>query len=518
MKVFQIQGIFLLAASVLSVCSCNEEPQKTAVALEKINLDKTELALEVGENYVLVAEAVPSDAEGYVLSWSSSAPEIASVDSSGLVTAISPGKATIEASSGNISAACEVTVKAIGVESIELNMDKATIQREETLQLTATVLPENADDKSVEWSSSDESIASVDSEGLVTGIGAGEASITATAGEMTAECSITVLGIPVESIELDVYEIEIQTGETRMLTATVLPENADDKTVSWSSSDESVATVNDGTVTAIAAGTASVTASCGDIQASCSVTVTAPSVSEPEIGSFYYSDGTWSSEPDNTKTMIGIVFWTGNPSQDDTILATEHPECTHGLVVSLEELEGPWQSNTMSYGALVDTWISANLSGYESILGGYGYDSQDNLNKMLGYNNTKAIEAFNNDPANSEWTVDVVENIQDFNESSPAPEGTSGWYLMSAKEASLLVTGSYDGNIYEIWQDITNANNLNGILSQIGAETLSNSLWTSTEIDAYSTSMIYSINCTDALLWTINKDYSNYNYRYILAF
>lgn len=166
-----------MAASVLSVCSCNEEPQKTAVALEKINLDKTELALEVGENYVLVAEAVPSDAEGYVLSWSSSAPEIASVDSSGLVTAISPGKATIEASSGNISAACEVTVKAIGVESIELNMDKATIQREETLQLTATVLPENADDKSVEWSSSDESIASVDSEGLVTGIRAGEASI-----------------------------------------------------------------------------------------------------------------------------------------------------------------------------------------------------------------------------------------------------------------------------------------------------------------------------------------------------
>ena len=89
---------------------------------------------------------------------------------------------------------------------------------------------------------------------------------------------------------------------------------------------------------------------------------------------------------------------------------------------------------------------------------------------------------------------------------------------MSAKEASLLVTGSYDGNIYEIWQDITNANNLNGILSQIGAETLSNSLWTSTEIDAYTTTKIYSINCTDASVWTINKDYSNYNYRYILAF
>ena len=207
------------------------------------------------------------------------------------------------------------------------------------------------------------------------------------------------------------------------------PDDADDKSVTWTSSNESVATVTDGTVTAIAAGTAEITASCSGLSDVCTVTVI-EELKEPEVGDFYYSDGTWSASLNTSKTVIGIIFWTGNPAGDDTILGSDYPDCTHGLVVSIEQLEGKWQSGASKYGQLIDTWVQSNLSGYESMLAGYGYLDGEMLNFMLGYQYTKAIKAFNDAPENAEWPVDIVAGIAAFNESCPAPEGTSGWYLI----------------------------------------------------------------------------------------
>lgn len=130
--------------------------------------------------------------------------------------------------------------------------EEATLQKGETLTLTATVLPENAEDKTVTWHSSSDAVAEVDENGTVTAIETGEAVITAEAGGFKAECRITVVGIPVETITLNETVIELNKGETFKLEDEVSPENADCEGLSWTSSDEDVATVSqEGLVTAV---------------------------------------------------------------------------------------------------------------------------------------------------------------------------------------------------------------------------------------------------------------------------
>lgn len=169
--------------------------------------------------------------------------------------------------------------------SIELNQSNAEIAKGETVQLTATVLPEDATDKSVTWATSDEAVATVDDNGLVTAVGAGTASITATTvdgSELTASCTVTVEPSVVlaTSIALNQTSAEVTESETLQLTATVLPEDATDKSVTWSTSDEAVATVDqNGLVTALAMGTATITAMTNDgsdLSATCVVHVTSP--------------------------------------------------------------------------------------------------------------------------------------------------------------------------------------------------------------------------------------------------
>lgn len=161
----------------------------------------------------------------------------------------------------------------IPVTSIELNKTSFELGVGETETLVATIKPENATDKTVTWTSSDSSIASVDNTGKVTAIKEGTATITAKAGEKTAECQVTVC-IPVTSIELDKTELSLEQGKTATLTATVKPDNATDKTVTWTSSNSEIATVdNTGKVTVIKEGVATITAKAGEKSASCSVVV-----------------------------------------------------------------------------------------------------------------------------------------------------------------------------------------------------------------------------------------------------
>jgi len=147
--------------------------------------------------------------------------------------------------------------------------------------LTATVLPAGATDKAVTWTSSNPSVAAV-TDGVVTGRRAGTAVITVTArdGNRTDCCTVTVTEAPaaVTGVTLDKSALRLAAGETAMLSASVQPVNAANKTLSWSSSDETVATVSGGRVRALKAGTAAitVTASDGGHTAQCAVTVTAP--------------------------------------------------------------------------------------------------------------------------------------------------------------------------------------------------------------------------------------------------
>ena len=169
--------------------------------------------------------------------------------------------------------------------TIELNETSTEITEGGTMQLTATVLPEDATDKTVTWVSSDETVATVDENGLVTAVAAGTATITATTNdgsELSASCAVTVLPniVLATSMDLNQSNAEVNVGETVQLTAIVLPEDATDKTVTWASSDESVAAVDEnGLVTAVAPGTATITATTNDgseLSASCVVTVMNP--------------------------------------------------------------------------------------------------------------------------------------------------------------------------------------------------------------------------------------------------
>ena len=164
--------------------------------------------------------------------------------------------------------------------SIALNKTSASLKATETLTLVATVLPENATDKSVEWSSSDESVAEVDENGVVTAIAVGEATITATTvdgSNLSASCKVTVVPTLAVSIELNQTEASVEEKSDLQLTATILPEHATNKEVAWSSSYKWVATVdNTGLVTIHSAGEVIITATTTDgsnLSATCRINV-----------------------------------------------------------------------------------------------------------------------------------------------------------------------------------------------------------------------------------------------------
>ena len=181
----------------------------------------------------------------------------------------------------------EMEPETILVASIELDVTETEITEGETLQLTATVLPEDATDKTVSWTSSNENVATVDENGLVTAVAPGSAVITAMTTDgsnLSASCNITVLqGIVLaESIRLNVTTAGLNEGATLQLSATVLPEDCDNKTVLWSSDNPSVATVDsNGLVTTHSVGTATITAMTTDgsnLSTTCTVTLLPVSV------------------------------------------------------------------------------------------------------------------------------------------------------------------------------------------------------------------------------------------------
>ena len=244
--------------------------------VESVTLDRTSLELTEGESATLTATVAPENATYKTVTWSSSDATVAAVDASGKVTAVKAGEAVITTKSGDKTATCTVKVnkKVIAVSSVTLEPDSLELIEGESATLTATVSPDDATEKTVTWSSSDETVATVDETGTVTAVKVGEATITAQAGEQTATCKVTVKPIPVSSITLDKTSLTLTEDESATLTATVKPDNATDKTVIWSSSDASIAKVDqNGKVTAVKEGTATITAKVGEKSATCNVTV-----------------------------------------------------------------------------------------------------------------------------------------------------------------------------------------------------------------------------------------------------
>ena len=250
------------------------------VPVEKIKLD-SEMTVTTSGLHELEYTIEPANASIQDLEWESTDAAVAKVQySSGryVLYAYKNGTTTITATAtdgSGVTASCEVTVNInYPVQGISLNHDAKNFTKAgETLQLTATIYPDSATNKTVTWKSSDEKVATVDESGEVTAVGNGTANITATTedGNFKATCQVTV-EIPELTLSLDKSELTLtQTEEQQKLTATV---SDPEEKVTWLSSDPFVATVTrDGTVTAIANGTATITASARDKTASCTVEV-----------------------------------------------------------------------------------------------------------------------------------------------------------------------------------------------------------------------------------------------------
>jgi uncharacterized protein YjdB/Leucine-rich repeat (LRR) protein len=254
------------------------------------------VTIPFGGTSQLTATVVPVSATNQTVAWSSSVPSVATVHPvSGVVTAVSQGSTVITAKSadGGFIATCPVTVAAaILVTSVTLDQSPtATIGQGGTLQLTATVAPNNASNKNVTWSTSDPAIATVSATGLVTvrttaTVGL-TATITATAADGSGysdQCIITVdTPVAVTGVSLNQTTTTIDQGGTLQLTATVTPGNATIPTVTWSSDNTAVATVSStGLVSVLAGATigamATITVTSVDdpsVTATCQITVTA---------------------------------------------------------------------------------------------------------------------------------------------------------------------------------------------------------------------------------------------------
>ena len=480
------QILYTIFSAVLVLYACKQETKVTEIFIEPQTLQ-----LVAGESHQLELVVSPEDAVPEQSVWQSSNPSVAAVNSEGRVTAVSAGQTSIKVTCGTLSSICEVTVSDSETESVTLDRHEASVFVGEELQLNVTVVP--YDGEVVFWTSSDESVAEVDMFGLVKTLSVGNAVITASCGGLEDACELTVNPIASTSVTVDPSELTLGVGEQRSLSATVYPENATDKSVVWDSSDESVVVVDgSGIVTAVAAGAAVVSARNGDNTGICEVTV--ENVRDMQIGDYYFSDGTVSGILEEGKTPIGVVFWLGNPAEEDEVLAKEHPECVNGLVVALSGSDyQAWQSNHSAYGQTVGSWVENNLPEYKTVTSDKTGEAPDLLNKKLGYNNTKAIEAFNAASENAEWQVEAVNYVVSYRGSVPAPENTSGWYLPSAKELHLLISGEVDGNIWSNMAGTAIEDIVNERMEAVGtADRISSYLWSSTERSATSAYLIWN--------------------------
>ncbi len=237
------------------------------------------LALSTGDTYWLAYTIIPSDAANKNVTWRSSDTQVATVSKDGFVTAISAGKATITVTTeaDGKTASCVVTVSDAAVTGVFLDKTSLSLDKGESYALKATVIPDKAPNKKVTWKSSDTKVATVDANGKVTAVAPGSATITVTTedGNKTATCVVSVAGA-VSGVTLDKTELALKVDESAVLKATVLPENALNKKVTWKSSDTKVATVDaNGKVTAVAPGTATITVTTedGNKTATCTVKV-----------------------------------------------------------------------------------------------------------------------------------------------------------------------------------------------------------------------------------------------------
>ncbi len=274
-----------LAAVALCFTACKKDnPEPTPVAVTGISLDKTMVGLEIGESATVQAVITPSNATNKAVEWSVADTAVATV-ANGVVTGVAVGETTLTATTADGGHTATIPVKVVtekvAVTGIEWQNTRSNIKEGTFAFFTAMISPENATDMSTIWESDNPEVASIgeiitgDNFVLakITGVAPGKATISVTTndGGFKRYCPITIDPI-VKVTEINLWPTSaiIEAGQTEQLTAAVLPSDADNREVEWSSSDTSVATVKVTSnnyiaeVTGVSKGTATITATAKD--------------------------------------------------------------------------------------------------------------------------------------------------------------------------------------------------------------------------------------------------------------
>ncbi|MEE1254303.1 MAG: Ig-like domain-containing protein [Paludibacteraceae bacterium] len=373
------------------------------VAVTGVTLDKTTISLEAGQTAQLTATIQPGNADNQAVTWSSSDNNVVSVDATGKITANAKGSATITVTTadGGKTATCTVTVTEpaapVAVTGVTLNKNNTTIYTGRTETLTATIQPADATNKAITWTSDNTGVATINN-GVVTGVSVGTATITVKTadGGFSATCTVTVEEAPIvhpTGVSISKTSINLQVGGSETLTATVTPADANNKNVTWSTSDATVAAVDkNGKVTGIKAGNATITATTedGGKTATCSVTVTAgPPVPSTGLTTHYpevYEAKDLAGGYNGKLTVFGgreyEVYYVSRDAESNITVATTPVEKVAGVCTSVSENETKAK----------DGWFTLKTNGTSGSTNGTAKDEFETSIRCAKLLNNQALE------------------------------------------------------------------------------------------------------------------------------
>ena len=469
----------LAAIALLALSACTqEEINQLLNSVNSIKLDQTQVEMTVGETLHLFATVDPFKGDTNVVTWTSSSPDVASVkgteipDATGInmpageVTALKEGETTITATAGDKSATCKVIVKKEADDGgggntgavTELKLDKAEVHMSpgQVWQLNATVKPEGA---SISWSSNKTDVATVDREGKVTAVALGEAVITASAGEKSAQCLVKVeKEVAIEGISLNKSSLTLKEGETFQLVATLIPENATPKTIEWTSSIPSVATVDEkGLVTAVRnGGPTEIWAVIGrgsghDINAKCEVTVTGDT---PSVESITVTPAIVNIKATEEAILTATVTPAGTGAEikwvsDKTSIAkVEKISDTQAKVTGVGEGTVKVIASVGSVFGYSEVTVEKNGSGGGEGGGGVEMISLNQTELQLGFYETfQLVATLRPEDASAQisWTSSNEDVVLVSNGSTPAGDGSikpAGTVIAKNKEGQSIVTAT----------------------------------------------------------------------------
>ena len=268
------------------VALCKVTVKAKVIMATAIRLSHTSETIAIGETLQLNAVLEPENVTNSNISWTSTNPNVATVNPTGLIHALAQGSTQIIATTtdgSNLSAICEIIVEKqfIEITQIQISPSRARIPAGKSVKLNAVITPSDAFSTNLLWSSTNTSVATVSQDGNVEAIAEGEAVIIASTQDgsnLSATCNISVYNdiILISEIILNPVNIEGDENESATINAVIIPENATNKQLKWYSSNENVAVVNDGVVKLIKRGTAIITAEALDgsnVKSECTVVV-----------------------------------------------------------------------------------------------------------------------------------------------------------------------------------------------------------------------------------------------------